>query len=457
MPFLDQRTGALVVRVVYDGAAEAGKTTNLRRLEEGLRLTRRGARVEAPGSAGRRTQFFDWLDFQGGEVGGRPVRCQLVSVPGQPELLRRRTYLLDAADAVVFVADARPHAVGRTRRSWHQLRSLLARRSAGTVPIGLVVQANKRDLAGALGPVSLASFLEVPTAVPILSASAERGEGVRGTFLAAVRLAIERVRALLETGSIEGFPAVETSAEALLDAMRQAEGAGLAVKVQRRAEGARERAARERDEGRSGPSLPSSEALPAGFSWPPVLARSLLEGAGALERAPRVRPWAPAGAEEWRTERGLVVHTRRAWRFEAQAAARDALLREVRALVRVRELLPDERALVLGPDGEGWRLWAFAPASRTLEEELERAVRSGSDLGAWLGRIRRADAWLAGREVDLPLTLDAVALVEDTPRCLGWPGEGEDAASLEEQARRWLDERGRVDGALRARVAAALR
>jgi len=48
-------------------------------------------------------------------------------------------------------------------------------------------------------------------------------------------------------------------------------------------------------------------------------------------------------------------------------------------------------------------------------------------------------------------------LVEDTPRCLGWPGEGEDAASLEEQARRWLEERGRVDGALRARVAAALR
>ena len=79
MPFLDQRTGALVVRVVYDGAAEAGKTTNLRRLEEGLRLTRRGARVEAPGSAGRRTQFFDWLDFQGGEVGGRPPsgkRCE---------------------------------------------------------------------------------------------------------------------------------------------------------------------------------------------------------------------------------------------------------------------------------------------------------------------------------------------------------------------------------------------
>src|SRR5690242_7464889 len=128
MPLVDRRTESVVLRIVYDGAPEAGKTTNLRMLCERLSLGRRGELRNAGGA--ERTQYFDWLDVTGGYVAGRRLRCQLVTVPGQVELARRRRYLLDTADVVVFVADARPGASDATRASLDSLRGAMTSRDA---------------------------------------------------------------------------------------------------------------------------------------------------------------------------------------------------------------------------------------------------------------------------------------------------------------------------------------
>ncbi len=196
MAHLDPRTDEIVVRIVYDGAPRAGKTTNVRMLHESLLAQREGELV-SPGSSERQTQFFDWRDFAGGFVDGRRLRCQILSVPGQPELAHRRRHLLATADVVVLVVDADPAELDTSRAI---VRSLSATLAQAAIPI--VVQLNKLDLGGPSTVASVAESLRLPESTPAFGAEACRGIGVSDTFLAAVRLALEGVRSRLAQGSL---------------------------------------------------------------------------------------------------------------------------------------------------------------------------------------------------------------------------------------------------------------
>jgi hypothetical protein len=99
MPLVDRRSNSIVLRIVYDGPPAAGKTTNLGYLCDKLALTRPGTSERA--IASDRTQFLDWLDVTGGWAGGERVRCQLVIVPGQIVLARRRRHILESAGGKV--------------------------------------------------------------------------------------------------------------------------------------------------------------------------------------------------------------------------------------------------------------------------------------------------------------------------------------------------------------------
>ena len=85
MAVIDPNDDCVVIRVVYDGAPMAGKTTSVATLGRGL-----GASVYSPADHGGRTLYFDWLDYTGGLFEGRRIRCQIVSVPGQATLAPRR-------------------------------------------------------------------------------------------------------------------------------------------------------------------------------------------------------------------------------------------------------------------------------------------------------------------------------------------------------------------------------
>ncbi len=216
MPHIDARSGEIVIRIVYDGAPEAGKTTNVQRLGQQISLQRRGAQ-KSPGTTGDRTEFFDWLDFAGGYLDGRRVRCQLVSVPGQPRLLHRRRYLLEKADAIVFVADSRETAFAEARANFATTAQIVER-IGGAIPLGLVLQANKQDLGGALGPVSVAAAIAPTATTHVVGAIAAEGVGTMETFILAVRLATERVRTLFLGTDLTLSLAAE-SAETLHEAM----------------------------------------------------------------------------------------------------------------------------------------------------------------------------------------------------------------------------------------------
>ncbi|HEY0481722.1 MAG TPA: ADP-ribosylation factor-like protein [Kofleriaceae bacterium] len=222
MPIVDRRTNSVVLRIVYDGPPEAGKTTNLRMLCDRLSRSRRGV-IDSPGGHDR-TRFFDWLDVTGGWVGDHRVRCQLVTVPGQIQLARRRRHILDSADVVVFVADSRASAAPETSAA---LRSL-ARGLSDRADVPLVLQANKQDLPDARSPGDLHAALGLAARIPTVAAHASGGTGVLETFLLAVRLAVDHVRALLvagelgdgdATGAAELLRALEADAPAAFEAL----------------------------------------------------------------------------------------------------------------------------------------------------------------------------------------------------------------------------------------------
>lgn len=195
MPELDRDTGRLLVRIAFDGPPLAGKTATLRSLGSLLDVP-----VESMDQAYGRTLWFDWMRYLGGMYDGRPIDCEVVSVPGQRALDRRRRRILDKADAVVFVVDASPGGHEASLQAW---RRFVAWRASRRLPPGLVVQANKRDLAGAWDADDVRRALDLPADVAVVESVATDATGVRHSFVFAVREAIKLTeRARVEDGSL---------------------------------------------------------------------------------------------------------------------------------------------------------------------------------------------------------------------------------------------------------------
>lgn len=435
MPHIDGRTGEVVLRIVYDGAPVAGKTTNIEHLSGRIPLQRRSA-IKSPGHIGPRTEFFDWLDFSGGYLDGRRVRCQLITVPGQSHLLHRRQYLLETADVIVFVADSRPETFVESARSVAATLRIVER-FAQEIPVGIILQTNKQDLAGALTPGEVARALGIGNTTPVLGSVASSGAGVMETFVLAVRLATDRVRVLLIRESLKDLPEMLESPEALHTAMLEID---VATKAASQAGATRQEAVRKESETQeetlpevvgvrigadeqaavtvtdgAGPnaekkSVVSSEPAPAipvvhaalkatgrrnllsskedvsvpqaqdigsGHIWPPVKGRSVLAVATSSKLAvpEEVLPWAPVGAMELVSESGWVLHSTDRWTFASEAEARLRLLTSVRRTLPRMETLPDTRSLLVAEEGKGWRLWLLTPHTLSLREHAVAALQ----------------------------------------------------------------------------------
>jgi signal recognition particle receptor subunit beta len=190
MASFDSERKCHVVRVVYDGPGFAGKTTNLKRVHEIIPPSRR-SEIITPAELKGRTMFFDWLEIEGPRHGGIGLRFQLITVPGQIERNYRRRPLVAMADVVVFVCDSSPAAIPDTQRTFARLRSSIKRR---TEPVSLIVQANKQDVEGALAPAVLRRKLRLDPSVPMISANAAKGDGVKATLNEAMRVGVRALK-----------------------------------------------------------------------------------------------------------------------------------------------------------------------------------------------------------------------------------------------------------------------
>lgn len=214
MPAIDSGTDELILRIAYDGASRAGKTTNLRHLGQSLE-----SQVHAPSQVGERTIYFDWMQYRSGSFEGRPIRCELLSAPGQELLAQRRDILLSTADAIVIVVDLSRLDLAKLRARIQNLRCT----NATQTPPAILIQANKCDLASKAELEELQSMCKTHRP-PLMftSATAKEGKGVRETFVLAVRLAVIRARALRRQGL--DFPSAETvDAETMLQWLRSQE------------------------------------------------------------------------------------------------------------------------------------------------------------------------------------------------------------------------------------------
>jgi hypothetical protein len=395
MAVLDPRSDTVVIRVVYDGAPMAGKSTSVGALGRGL-----GSQVYSPAEVGGRTLYFDWLDYTGGLFEGRRIRCQIISVPGQATLAPRRRRLLESADAIVFVGDSSPAGFSADRGYLGGLSRVLGQLPGP--PVGLVLQANKRDHPQAVTLEDIRAMLDsMQLRVGVIESIATDGSGIREAFVFAVRLALDRVRELNRTGQLQQMrPPVDSAAE-LLELLKTSEdgsmdyaaAAGLVhtrvSDVQPRsivaealsqavsenetpptatartvapqpvgasvaAESSRSDNNNDVDSSNYVPAVPD-ERVASGLVWPPVDGRAVLqELTQARVRATRMESGAWTGAANGRWQ----IYSAATAVFEDMEAGRMALVQTARIQATRARAKSLNRCVVLASDGHGqYRLW----------------------------------------------------------------------------------------------------
>ncbi|HEX4417677.1 MAG TPA: GTPase domain-containing protein [Kofleriaceae bacterium] len=458
MAQLDSTAGEIVIRLVYDGPPEAGKTTSLRALAGSLTRPTYSPAEDADG----RTLWFDWMEYVGGRYEGCQIRCQIVSVAGQRELAARRRRVIAGADVVVFVADSALAEVPRTLAYLQELRGMLdgAASAAGAssdVPVGVILQANKRDLPGAVPLDELRGQLaEIGWPIGVVESIAAEGTGIREAFVYAVRLALDRVRELVQRGALPTAPSGPSTAEELLAALhadddaRNTAPAAPAVRVHDpdslAAELFREVLACEHapasaadPAGPAGAPRPPTTSVPSGAIWPPVEGRAILHELAELALAPRrlsTGDWAAGLGTGWR-----VMSSRDAV-FDSLDHGRSELIQWARLHAGASASLSRHRCIVLADDGHGgWRLWQLVHAEPSLRDAVDRALREPArdTLIAGLRRAAQllveADAQLAALAIRLPCTLDNLGVSDTGVVYIGLMPDAA-AVSLEPRPRR---------------------
>lgn len=421
MPIYDPYEQRMAVRVVYDGVACAGKTTNLRQLCM-LLAAQRSSEVHSPADLHGRTLYFDWMNVMAGVVCGFPLLCQVVSVPGQVVLTPRRRHLLATADVVVFVCESSEASVAAARAGL-ALYDEIARERGVRVP--LVIQANKQDQPGALDGAALVHALGRDGAT-VVEAIASEGIGVVDTFVGAVRSV---ARAIQTRSEQPGFRIdvrrAETAAEVLARLVEQqidpewaaemlleeaqaaflveeasttvarddvvkSTSAAAAVDLSRML--ASTSIPPQAEDNRwvtacapqllsgSVPTLPTPD-VPTGFIWPAHTGRATvralgLEGAGAgtLDDRGNLK----------HVTHDHVVHTSTRSRFADGEAARQALVRNARECTQLARLLIPETVLVAQPasDGACW-IWTVRPDVTTIDRMLGSGTASREILASY--------------------------------------------------------------------------
>jgi signal recognition particle receptor subunit beta len=180
-------------KVVYYGPGLSGKTTSLRHVYGAVREQSRGELISLS-TEGDRTLFFDFLPVKIEHVRGLKIRLQLYTVPGQVFYDATRKLVLNGADGVVFVADSQSQARDSNLESMDDLQTNLAELGIDLTRFPLVIQYNKRDLAGAMPAASMRSDLN-PRGVPEFETVASRGDNVMPALKEITRLVVADLKA----------------------------------------------------------------------------------------------------------------------------------------------------------------------------------------------------------------------------------------------------------------------
>lgn len=178
-------------KIVYYGIGFCGKTTNLQYIHWHAPQPARGDLLSIA-TESERTLFFDFLPLDLGMIHGFRVRFHLYTVPGQVLYERTRLAVLNGADGLVFVADSAPEKLEENFQSLIELETYMGRMGKNLGAFPLIMQWNKRDIAGALPVATLERYLN-RLQVPSMAASALTGEGVFPTLRMICKAVMDRL------------------------------------------------------------------------------------------------------------------------------------------------------------------------------------------------------------------------------------------------------------------------
>ena len=444
----------VVIRLVYDGPPFSGKTTSVRALAGGMARS-----VLSLADDAGRTEYFDWLEYVGGSFEGIPIRCQILSVPGQAELSARRRALLADADAVVFVLNSTPHQLPAATAHLRELGGFLASRPAPRP--GVIVQANYRDQPDALPVPALRSALG-GEGLTLVESIATENQGIREAFVLAVRLALDRVRGLQDLGTLDVGAGAPDSPDALLAHLRALTSESPEAPEISEAHDTEDTEDAEDAEDPAGfpvapaaapgsrppsqaPWLPDSSA-PIGRVWPPVDGRMVLHSAASPGAEPRLMK-----DGSWRLRAADWHFYSAPWHeLEHLDDGREVLLAWAHHHAGGLQRLSAQRCLALADTGRGtWRLWQVVRAVESLRQRLRSALRDSGPAGlarslpsALALLVAARDSFSSGPQ--LPWGLDLIGENDGRPIYIGllpppdWvsPAESPAAAGPEALARR---------------------
>jgi signal recognition particle receptor subunit beta len=178
-------------KIVYYGAAGAGKTSNLTFIQRKLKREHRGELKRLATRDG--VTVYETLPVQLGAVRGYKTSIQISSVPGAASAAPLRRKILEAVDGIVFVADLRPDRHPATVASLAELREHLAFYGRKLEDIPLVMQYNHRDQADENAVEKLHRLLPMPQA-SCFEARADEGSGVLQTLTTLSKLLLVELR-----------------------------------------------------------------------------------------------------------------------------------------------------------------------------------------------------------------------------------------------------------------------
>ena len=207
--------GEVQCKVVYYGPAESGKTENLRAIFAGTPDSVRGQLTTIATDANR-TLFFDFLPLNLGKVATIRTKINVYAVPYIEGHDALRVLVLEGADGIVFVADARKEKLEANRVALSNLKSDLAKIGRDIEEIPFVFQANKMDLEGAIDAKRLAGALGLEFASAV-DARADARVGTMTTLKAISSAVLNRVsgmmnapgaRAAVQAGATKSAPSL---------------------------------------------------------------------------------------------------------------------------------------------------------------------------------------------------------------------------------------------------------
>ena len=185
MPFINQNTKEINIKIVYYGAGLSGKTTNLQYIYDKTADNAKGKLIHLSGE-NERTLFFDFLPLDAGEMRGFKTRFHLYTVPGQSFYDVAAKFILKGVDGIVFVVDSERERQDANDGCYEGLKQNLENQEYDFSRIPMVIQYNKRDRSNALPVSELSKRFQFShgqnRSIPEFEAVANKGIGVYETF-----------------------------------------------------------------------------------------------------------------------------------------------------------------------------------------------------------------------------------------------------------------------------------